>query len=268
MLDRLESALASTPPDTAAGVVALQALLADGFVTDVVNERLRMLAAGPAPAPPSANTSRVRIVRTARLRIDVTVVTPDTPERGAVDVVTRETLVANAGASPLRIRRFRQPHPEPHDVFDPARRLEPLDDLMLPPGGVASFHACVDAYALRADAATVAVTAAGPHRASLRWYHDARSLRPVRAAPTDDAWLRIRELLRLAEVMGDPSVVPALRGLRDHPSHFVRWSAAQTVLRISRPDGIAWLREAVDDPHPQVRSAARGMLARGETAWR
>lgn len=268
MLDRLESALASTPPDTAAGVVALQALLADGFVTEVVNERLRLLAAGPAPAPPSANTKRIRLLRTARLRIDVTVVTPGAPKRAAVDVVTRETLVANAGASPLRIERFRQPEPEPHDVFDPARRLQPLQDLVLAPRGVASFHACVDAYRLDADAATVAVTAAGPHRASLRWYHDARTLRPFRAAPTDDAWLRIRELLRLAEVIGDPSVVPSLQGLREHPSHFVRWSAAQAVLRISRPDGIAWLREAVDDPHPQVRSAARGQLAREETAWR
>lgn len=267
MLERLESALASTPPDTAAGVVALQALLAAGFVTDAVNERLRALAEGPAPAPPSGKTTRIRIVRTDRLRLDAMVVVPGAPERAAVEVVTRETLVANAGSAPLRIRRFRQPAPEPHDVFDPARRLEPLDELVLPPRGIASFHARVDAFDLRADAATVAVTAAGPHRAALRWFHDVRSLRPTRATPTDEAWLRIRELLRLAEVIGDPSVMPSLRELREHPSHFVRWSAAQTALRISRPDGVAWLREAVDDSHPQIRSAARGLLAREETAW-
>lgn len=268
MLRSLEAALASTPPDPEVGIAALRALLAAGIVTEFLNERLRALADGPSPAPPSGQATRIRIIRTPGLRLDATVVSPDAAERATVEVVTRHTLVANAGTAPLRVRRFRQPNPEPHDVFDPARRLERLDDLVLPPGDVSVFGACCDAYELRADAPALAVTAAGPHQTSLRWFHDVRSLRPVRATPTDEGWLRIRELLRLAEVMGDASVVPTLRGLRDHPSHFVRWSAAQSVLRISRPDGIAWLREAAHDPHPQVRSAARGLLASEDAAWR
>lgn len=260
LLETIGAALRTTPPDFEAGTRALRALLASGYVRRFANDALPHLLDVPS-APPGLPASRVRIHRSPALRIDATPVRGALSDSVTVGMATRHTLIANVGAAPLRVRRFHQPQPEPHDVFDPARRLQRLDDLVVPPGEVTSCSALTGAYQFAADVATVALVASGPHQSALRWHYDVRSLRPVRATPTDDAWLRIRELLKFAEVVGDPSVVPALDVLGEHPSHFVRWAAAQTVLRISRHDGVRWLRAAAADPHPQIRAAAARALA-------
>ena len=86
--------------------------------------------------------------------------------------------------------------------------------MVLGPGEAVAFAAVVDAFSAHADGPTAMITAAGPHRTALRWYYDIRSLRQVRSSPTDDSWLRIRELLRLADVVGDDSIVSTVRTLQ------------------------------------------------------
>lgn len=64
----------------------------------------------------------------------------------------------------------------------------------------------------------------------------------------------------LAET-GDERTVETVAHFVEHPLHFVRWKAVQTIGRHDRARGLELARRALDDIHPHVRAAARATLA-------
>lgn len=93
----------------------------------------------------------------------------------------------------------------------------------------------------------------------------------VRVATLDDGAARSTMLLTLLRELGqaDGEVFDALS--RD-PAFFVRWDAMREWLASDARAALPRLRAMTDDPHPDVRAAARAMLpvvdARMEPAWR
>jgi hypothetical protein len=175
-----------------------------------------------------------------------------------VATVTRSILVGVAGRAPIALRRYRRPAGGRRDVFDPNRRLVDLGVQTLAPGNVAVFRPGVDAFAVVAEPVDrLALVFETRHLEPLRWHYDRRSLRPIRATPTDVSWTRLQETLRLIAALGERTLLPRVIALYAHPSHFVRWSAVQTALALAPEEGRALLRRACRDRHPQLREAAR-----------
>jgi len=154
-------------------------------------------------------------------------------------------------------------------IAAPARPLavQPLAD-----GAVVRLDGRTDAMLLVDPAANiVSVTVTLRHGAApfMREY-DRASGSLVRVATLDDGAARSTMLLTLLRELGqaDAEVFDALS--RD-PAFFVRWDAMREWLASDARSALPRLRAMTDDPHPDVRAAARAMLpmveARMEPAW-
>jgi hypothetical protein len=77
--------------------------------------------------------------------------------------------------------------------------------------------------------------------------------------PAGRASLRLLEVIAFADAVGNAALLPALRGIARHPSHFVRWAAAKTALRLAPHDRDETLRALAADKHPQVRAAGEAL---------
>ncbi len=87
----------------------------------------------------------------------------------------------------------------------------------------------------------------------------ARDPGPVIERLGDERWFVVRNLVVVLGRSGNPRCVPALGGLMTHDDHRVR---VETLRSLSSLDGgnVAYLREALADPHESVRQAAIAML--------
>jgi len=246
-----------------AALAAFRPLVRPEFVRAFVDRDLAALAAGAAFATSNAAAGHLRIHASPNLVVRVRAIPAgDPPATVPIVTLTRHTLVGNAGRSALRLQRWHQPNPLPNDVFDRRKTLTRDSDLMLGPGEAVAFHAARHAFAYAGcEGSGVALTAAGPHVVPLAWHYDAASRQPIRLAPAHKDWLFVQALLRFADGVGDASLGPVLASLHEHPSHFIRWGAAQTAHRIAPEAGRDALRALTSDPHPQLRAAAQFLLA-------
>ena len=242
---------------------AFRSLLRPEVARSLIEAELTAFLRHDAPPTKGAPSGRLRIVGTDHADLRLRIVRPGKRGTATVATLTRPTMVGNAGRAPVIVRRWYQPDPFPNDRFDAARTIVPAADVRLDPGDLVALRAAFDAYDLEADdrAATVFVIG-GAHEVALAWTHRRRGGRPLAASPVARSWLRLRELLTFADALGDATLVPAIAQLGEHPSHFVRWAAATSALRLAPDASLARLRTLTDDAHPQVRAAARETLAR------
>ena len=250
--------------DLAEALQPFLALLKPEFVRAFVIGGLAELRAGGGGGARRAPAGHLRIHDAPQLDVRARLVSGREPPPGApIVTLTRHTLVGNVGSSAFVVRRWRQPNPLPNDAFDPRRRLDGSSDRVLEPGDALALTAASDAFVLlEAAGPGLALTAAGSLRVPFAWHYDPRSGRPVRLAPARKDWLYLQEVLRLATAVGDASLGPALATLYAHPSHFVRWAAANAAWRVAPQTGWSLCRALASDPHPQIRAAAETMLAR------
>jgi hypothetical protein len=251
-----------------AGLEPFRRLLHPEFVRAFVDRDLRALGAGSGFATGKARVGHLRIHDAADLDVRACAVACEPPpDNVPVVMLTRHTLVGNAGPSPFVVRRWHQPEAPPNDVFDGRKPLAAPVDHMLRPREAVALYAGADAFALVGiERPGVALTAAGPHVLPFAWHYDPASRRPLRLTPVRKDWLYLQELLRFAEVAGDASLGTALTGLCAHPSHFVRWSAANAARRVAPRAGRDALRALANDPHRQLRAAVQLILAEEPSA--
>ena len=260
-LDELAVALGGDAPLSGA-LAPFDRLLSGGLLRERLNERLAVLAAGATSSERLTRPEYVTVAFHPGVRVRARIVRPGDAPRATIAMLSRHTMVGNNGRTPLVVQRYRQPRPEPNDVFDPRRTIDAPSPLRLLPGDALALTAAADGFELVAeDGPGVALIADGPNMVPLRWHHDRATRKPVRAEPSRTTWLRVRELIRYAALIGEPSSAAALAELTAHPSHFIRWAAARTALKIDRTIGRAAMERLVDDPHPQLRDAARAILA-------
>ncbi len=238
-------------------------LLRPDVVRTFVEADLRRLVSRQPHDTKDAAAGQLRLIATPELDLRARIVRPDAPLARTIVTLTRNTMLGNAGREPFVLRCWSVPPGVANDVFEPAVRIVPEAEAVLAPGDARTLRAATHAYEIvPAERAAVALTAAGPPVAALAWHYERTTLRPVRAEPARKEWLLVRELLAFAEMLADASLVPAMAELAEHPSHFVRWAAAKAAYRIAPDAGLAALRALAGDGHPQLRGAARRLLAR------
>lgn len=102
---------------------------------------------------------------------------------------------------------------------------------------------------------TVAPRSGGPARA-----YDRASGRLVRVAGSDVADARRRMLLTLLRVSERGDAAAQFDAATRAPAHDLRWAAMREWLALDAGAALPRLRTLVDDPHPEVRDAARATL--------
>ena len=248
--------------DSALPLDVFRRLLRPDVVRTFVEADLRRLVAGEPHDTKDASAGQLRLIATAELDLRARIVRPGAARSRSIVTLTRNTMLGNAGREPFALRCWSVPPGVANDVFDPAVRIVAEPEQVLAPGEARTLRAATDAYEIvAAGRPAVALTAAGPPVAALAWHYERTTLRPVRAEPARKDWLLARELLAFAEMLGDASLLPAMAELAEHPSHFVRWAAAKAAYRIAPDASLAALRGLASDPHPQLRGAARRLLA-------
>jgi hypothetical protein len=251
--------LEEEPCVPAAAVMFREALRPD-IMREIVETELASIAANRPPSHVDRGDRTLRLLGVAGTRTEVRLVPLTRPPSAFISTLTRNSLVGNAGRAPFVVRRWLQPQPYPNDVFDPSRTLHHAEDITLAPGEAIGLRAGYDAYdVVPIERTAVILSLAGPVGVPLAWLHRREDGRPVRAVPAGRASLRLLEVITFADSIGNAALLPALRGVATHPSHFVRWAAAKTALRIAPHERDETLRVLAADEHPQVRTAAEAL---------
>ncbi|HEX9963761.1 MAG TPA: HEAT repeat domain-containing protein [Allosphingosinicella sp.] len=98
-------------------------------------------------------------------------------------------------------------------------------------------------------------------RGDFEWAFDRRTLNARFYCTIRLAESNMCGILDLLAQHGDERVLGTVARLVDHPLHFVRWKAVQTVARLDREQGVQLARRSLEDRHPHVRLAAQSSLA-------
>lgn len=93
------------------------------------------------------------------------------------------------------------------------------------------------------------------------WSFSRETLRPVQMNAVKRLDSNLTTIFDLLAAVGSPDSLDQLDTYTKHPAHFVRWRAVQTIGAIDEARGAELVLEAVNDPHPHVREAARTTLA-------
>jgi hypothetical protein len=228
----------------------------------LIESELTALLRHEAAPTKRAPAGELRIVRERHADLRLRIIHPGARTGATIATLTRNTMVGNAGSATAVIRRWHQPQPFPNDVFDAAKAIEPLPDVMLRPGEALALRAGFDAYDIVApDRAAIVFVLGGESALPLAWTYRRATRLPVAAQPVAREWLRVRELLAFSVALNDASLVPAIVELAGHPSHFVRWAAGASAARLAPEASASMLHALVVDAHPQVRAAAQHLLA-------
>ena len=99
-----------------------------------------------------------------------------------------------------------------------------------------------------------------PH-GDYEWAFDRATLKPTQVSGVRQLESNITTIFDLLQATRSPLSVEQLVPFVEHRMHFVRWKAIQTIGAIDRVAGIAQVEKVADDPHPEVRAAARRTLA-------
>jgi HEAT repeat protein len=92
------------------------------------------------------------------------------------------------------------------------------------------------------------------------WEYSTRTLEPEKIIAADPSSSRLQYAARLLSAMSCVEAIPNLFGLMEHPDHFVRWTAVQSILALDLQKGLEALALAEKDKHSHLRNAAAKAL--------
>jgi len=240
-----------------------RALCRSGFERELINYELRRMAEGGTYLPMGGTGLKLMITSRPRYSLLLVLINPSDIADTAYSTMPEHRMMGVLGPAALDLQLFKQPPGVRNDVFDPSAALLPNGNLSLGPGDMASFVASRDVIGTRhCEAPTLTLLFGSDVRHSVRWEYDTATLLPLRAIAAETAPARLQYTARLFTQMGGESTLPGLRRMLDHPEHFVRWTALQSIMAIDPVEGAARIREAVLDPHPHIRNAATRALAK------
>lgn len=91
--------------------------------------------------------------------------------------------------------------------------------------------------------------------------YDSKSLAFIGASSTDEASSRVQMMVSLLRTMERDDAVPLIEESLANPQFYTRWHIMRELLAMDADAALPALRRmAVDDPHPEVRAAARQTL--------
>jgi hypothetical protein len=147
-------------------------------------------------------------------------------------------------------------------VFDRRRALVFRGEQELHEGSSLRIRAARDLFTVRYAAGTqIYIIFATRNFLPLAWEYSVQTLCPSKAIAVNPGSTRLQYASRLLGQMACKESIPNLVQLSEqHPEHFVRWTAIQTILTLDMASGQVVLRKGLTDEHPHVRKACRQAL--------
>jgi hypothetical protein len=259
--ERADALVRPDDPETLWGLEpALHDLLASDFVSAFLLHELTAIAGNHFYYLPGSSDFHAPLVESAGYSLLIRLLSPEALVGAPLVTLTEHLMLAPVGG-PVGVDTFGIPPPFRNEVFDRSTRLVPGGTITLAAGAVGRFRAPAETFRLRLERPSILIQLVSATAASLRWLFHPETLEPVRASATSLAASRLQFTCQTLAALGSPTSIAPLKTLTAHPEHYVRWAAIQSLCRISREDGIACLRQALDDDHPHVRNAAEKSLA-------
>jgi len=240
-----------------------QELLNSNVLCDLANYELHKIHTDPQYLPELASETQMTIIRRARYGLDLKIIPANTPSAMRLYSPTEHFLAGVSAGTSATVELYEQPQPFPNEIFDPSRRLINKGTRHLQSGEALSLRAGYDIFRLQGTNASpiVLLTFSTDFVLRLRWEYDPATLLPTRIIAADPMSSRLEFACKmLAQFASQSSVGPLKNLVQNHPDHFVRWSALKNLLDLNFQEGVELLQQALNDPHPHVRNAARKSL--------
>lgn len=175
-----------------------------------------------------------------------------------------DALQARIGGSKLDVTRFHCEEPAAFDILQPRLELVEDDPMSAPIDAVFTRHGRREILDWRTSPGSlrpgVTLRINSGLLADFEWAFDRGTKRPVGLSGIDPLKSNMTTIFSLLASVGDQSSIEHLRPFLGSDKHFLRWHAAQTIAAIDAAEGIACVTALADDPHVEVRSAARKSL--------
>jgi hypothetical protein len=236
------------------------AILRPDCLRDLVNYELESFKNNARYMPDKSNEQTLTLVETGQYALELKLVYPGT-EPSVIHSFPQHTIFGLVSKGPVSFDLFTQPSPFPNDVFDRTRTLVSAGGTELSARNYVCLRAGYDLFALKqSQSEQIYLIFKSRNLLRLIWWYSAATLIPVRAVAADQSSCRLQYAARLLAAMSCRESIPNLLGLLEHPDHFVRWTAIQTIIRLDLEKGISALGIGLSDAHPHVRDAtARAM---------
>ena len=161
----------------------------------------------------------------------------------------------------LQVHHYELPDGVNLDVFDSKVRLKFKESRRYKRGEVIKVDGRLDAIDVTTDTSSMVLKLTSRHFVSQQWAFDRECLLAQQAIASE---IVDSELVSLVGVLGAMQAyvsIDVLKKLTLHRRHFVRWSALQSLARISTAEALPLVRDALLDPHVHVRNAALKALS-------
>jgi len=243
---------------------AFDDLLLNGDLTNYLNSELSKSLGDPAYYPTAGPERSLMIIDRPEYKAfliflsQIDIATSE--QRRFIAGATGHQMIGCISGSPITFMKFRQPNPEPCEVFDRERGLIREADVVIAAGQTVVFEASRDAFCPTKSDASLVLRLTTTHLCHTRWDYDKRTGEPIRAVAASLVDSRVDFAVRTLGRVGNAASVPVLVNLCDHPAHFIRWSAIQALAMLAPDKAVSMLESARRDVHPHIREAAHRTL--------
>jgi hypothetical protein len=176
-----------------------------------------------------------------------------------------DALQTAIGGADLEVTRYTCEQPSTFEVLQRDLPIVAGEPEAAPRGAIFTRHGCREILDWQtvagADRPGVTLRVNSGLRAEFEWAVDRQTRRPVGLSGIDQVRSNLITIFSLLSSVGDPQSIEHLRPFLGADKHFVRWSAARTIAAIDAGEGLASVEALADDPHEEVRRAARNALA-------
>lgn len=242
-----------------------RALLTSGFLAELLQRQLGFCLSGTGELIQAGTGFSGRLALAGGMQLDILLVEPGHAPDELIGYPSHVLIgvVGRTAHARLTLARYRHGASYRNEQFDAETALAREPDELLGAGDVAGVRAGREVFRLVAAAAPCAVILLQSKPfLQYAWQYDPDTGKPRQAICPDSATFRLFYTTRLLKEIQGPGNVAALLHISHHRSHFVRWSALQALFANDRSAALERLEEALDDPHPRVRDAARRALGR------
>ena len=177
-----------------------------------------------------------------------------------------DAVQARIGGAELVVTRYSCAGPESFDILQPDLELVASAPIQAAVGEIFTRHGrreILDWQTVAGQTKTGATLRVNSGlRADFEWAVDRRTRRPLGLSGMDPVKSNLTTIFSLLGSIGDKSSIGPLQPFLASDKHFMRWSAAQAIAAIDAEAGVESVTALVDDPHVEVRNAARKSLER------
>ncbi|MCX7070416.1 MAG: HEAT repeat domain-containing protein [Gammaproteobacteria bacterium] len=235
-------------------------LLDPQFAESVINDALRDMVDDPRRTGNGGNQA-MSLARTPHWNLALHLLTRP---RRYLHSNASHALAAPMGGQMLETERYQLPAGFRNEVFDPSCKLERAGSRTVPPGHVLALHADGVIHDYRIATPMLLLIFETAPIAVLEWRFSRDTLHAWQFVEADREVSDLKAAAWLAGRLAHQTSLKPLKALTGHGDPGVRWAALQSIGRLSRSEVRKLLAQALDDPHPLVRRAARQALERGD----